>query len=162
MLAPTTSYVRYYAVHRPTATAVISGGQEISYQQVVALKILFHEMLKPPWAGSCPWDEYANFARVPDDDHPRWRGITSPPAASHSSCYRKPTNATFKAIAVSPNHWKHQLKTPLHPLLVNNLLTKRTLLSRWYQRILSVDGNFHEKTRTAATAGHISAQSRDL
>ena len=33
MLAPTISYLRYYAVHRPTATAVISGGQEISYQQ---------------------------------------------------------------------------------------------------------------------------------
>jgi len=33
MLAPTISYVRYYAVHRPTATAVISDGQEISYQQ---------------------------------------------------------------------------------------------------------------------------------
>jgi len=33
MLAATTSYLRYYAVHRPTATAVVSNGQEISYQQ---------------------------------------------------------------------------------------------------------------------------------
>ncbi len=32
-IAPTTSYIRYYAVHRPEATAILCDGEEISYQQ---------------------------------------------------------------------------------------------------------------------------------
>ena len=38
-------------------------------QMVIALKILFLEMLKPAWAGSYPWDEYADFARGLGDNH---------------------------------------------------------------------------------------------
>ena len=38
-------------------------------QMVIALKVLFLEMLKPAWAGSFPWDEYADFARGLGDNH---------------------------------------------------------------------------------------------
>ena len=38
-------------------------------QLVIALKILFLEMLKPAWAGSYPWNEYADFTRELDENH---------------------------------------------------------------------------------------------